>query len=304
MAIAKRVFLFLIVNILVVTCISVILSLLGVRPYLTQSGLDLYQLAAFCLVWGMGGAFISLLMSRIMAKWLMGVQIIDRNTAPPELREVVDMVYRLADKAGLPSYPQVGIFNSPEANAFATGPSRNRALVAVSTGLLQRMPKNQVEAVIGHEISHVANGDMVTMTLLQGVINAFVMFLARVIAFAVSRALSRRDDESSIEGSPFVFYMVTFVLEIVFMILGSLVVAAFSRYREFRADAGGARLSGKENMIGALLTLEKTHAIRDPSKDQPAFQAFKISSNDGWMRLFASHPPIPERVRALETARN
>ncbi len=194
MKIAKRVFLFLAVNVLVVTTISVVLGALGVRPYLTARGLDLGSLAVFCLVWGFGGAFISLGLSRVMAKWGMGVKLVDPGTPDPAAQELVSTVHRLAQAAGLRTMPQVGVYDSEEVNAFATGPTKNRALVAVSTGLLRRMRRDEVEGVLGHEIAHVANGDMVTMTLIQGVVNAFTMFLARVVAFFVAQ-LFRRDEE-------------------------------------------------------------------------------------------------------------
>ncbi len=298
MAFIKRIALFLLVNFLVVITISVILSIFNIQPYLTQHGLDLKSLAIFCLIWGMGGAFISLGLSRIMAKWLMGVQVIDPNTKDPSAQKLLQTVYNLAKKAGLPAMPEVGLYDSPEINAFATGPTKSRALVAVSSGLISRMDQDEVEAVLGHEVTHIANGDMVTMTLIQGVINAFVMFLARVMAFVLSRALSRKDSES--EPSPILFHVLTFVLEIVFMILGTLVVAAFSRYREFRADAGGARLAGREKMIAALQTLGRIHQAPDPSKDQPSLQAFKISSPLKFLKLFATHPPIEERIARLQ----
>jgi len=299
MAMAKRIFLFLALNFCVVIVMSFILYIFNVQPYLTQYGLNYQALAVFCLIWGMGGAFISLLLSRIMAKWMMGVQIIDPNTRNPELLGVLTMVYTLAQRAGLSSMPEVGIYDSPEVNAFATGPSQSRSLVAISTGLLNRMGKDDVEAVLGHEVTHIANGDMVTMTLLQGVVNAFVMFFARVVAFAISRALSRSRDEG--EGVSTLMYQLTvFALEIVFMILGSIVVATYSRHREYRADAGGARLAGRDKMIHALQALKQTMEIKDESHQQTAFQSMKISSSGGVMRLFSSHPPIDERIARLQ----
>ncbi len=299
MAIVKRVFLFLAVNILVITTISIVLNVLGVKPYITQYGLNYESLMVFCLVWGMGGAFISLMLSRIMAKWMMGVQVIDPQTRDPQARELVQTVHQLAKAARLPAMPEVGIYDSPEVNAFATGPSKSRSLVAVSTGLLQRMRKDQVQGVLGHEVAHIANGDMVTMTLIQGVVNAFVMFLARAIAFALTSA-GRRDDDREV-SSPLAYYAVQFVLEMVFMILGSIVVAWFSRYREFRADKGGARLAGRENMIEALEGLRRTFELVDPQQ-QPAVQALKISSRPGGiMRLFSTHPPLEERIGRLRS---
>jgi len=298
MALAKRVFLFLLLNFFVVFTISFILNFFHIKPYLSSYGLDPSSLMIFCLIWGMGGAFISLLLSRIMAKWMMGVQIIPPNTNDPELSKLVSMVHSLANQANLP-VPEVGIYRSNEVNAFATGPSRNRALVAVSTGLLQRMGEREIEAILGHEISHIANGDMVTMTLLQGVVNAFVMFLARILAYAASGLGQSRDNQSS--RSYLSYHMFVFLFEIVFMILGSLIVAAFSRYREYRADAGGAHLAGKESMISALQTLRALSEIRDTKADNPALAAFKIShpAKHGLLRLFATHPPLEDRINRL-----
>ena len=300
MKIAKRVFLFVAVNVLVVATISIVLSLLGVRPYLTSRGLDLTSLAVFCLVWGFGGAFISLGLSRVMAKWGMGVKLIDPNTAHPEYQELVQTVYRLAQSAGLRTMPQVGIYDSDEVNAFATGPTKNRALVAVSTGLLRRLSRGEVEGVLGHEIAHVANGDMVTMTLVQGVVNAFTMFLARVLAFFVAQ-LFRRDEEEGGGVSHVVYFVATLVFDIAFSILGSVVVAWFSRLREFRADAGGARLAGREQMIGALEALRRTYGIVDPASNQAAVQTLKISGHPtGLMRFFSTHPPLETRIARLK----
>lgn len=301
MALAKRVVLFLILNFVVVGFISFILWLFNIQPFLTQHGLDLTSLAIFCLIWGMGGSFISLFLSKSMAKWSMGVQIIDPNTQDPALKTLLATVYEQATKAGLPKMPEVGIYKSPEVNAFATGPSRSNSLVAVSTGLLNRMDGGQVEGVLGHEVTHIANGDMVTMTLLQGVINAFVMFLARAIAFVISRMLSGSRDDERQGTSSFMYFGIVMLLEMVFMLLGTLVVASFSRYREFRADAGGARLASPDKMISALQGLKKVYEIRDKNSDQPAFQSLKISSPGGVMRWFASHPPLDERIGRLKT---
>jgi len=301
---AKRIFLLLATNILVVATITLILGVLGLGNYFPRGGLA--GLAVFCLVWGFGGAFISLAMSRFMAKHMMGVKVIPPEVADPQLRELVQTVHALARQAGLPKLPEVGIYQSPEINAFATGPTRSRSLVAVSTGLLERMRDRDVEGVLGHEIAHVANGDMVTMTLIQGVINAFVMFLSRVLAFAISQALSKRDDRSGGGGGMFTFLLVM-LFQVVFGILGSMVVAAFSRWREFHADAGGAKLAGRENMIGALQALKR---LNDPrvlaaeAQHAPGFQALKISGAPrGLMALLATHPPIETRIARLEQVR-
>lgn len=298
MAFAKRIFLFLALNFLVVVMISIVLNIFNIKPYVQAYGIDYRSLLIFCFIWGMGGALISLALSRVMAKWMMGVKAIDPHTKNPEERQLLEMVYRLARKADLPALPEVGIYRSNEVNAFATGPTRSRALVAVSTGLLNRMKESEVEGVVGHEIAHVANGDMVTMTLLQGVVNAFVMFLARVIAFALS-GMGRSREEG--RGSTTSYILFVYLFEMVFMILGSMIVAAYSRYREFRADAGGAQLAGKEAMISSLQTLRSLQEIQDP-RENPAMAAFKISrqGRKGLLRLFASHPPLEERIERLQ----
>lgn len=298
MAFAKRIFLFLALNFLVVVMISIVLNIFNIKPYVQAYGIEYRSLLIFCFIWGMGGAFISLALSRIMAKWMMGVKAIDPHTKNPEEKQLLEMVYRLARKANLPALPEVGIYRSNEVNAFATGPTRSRALVAVSTGLLNRMKEGEVEGVVGHEIAHVANGDMVTMTLLQGVVNAFVMFLARVIAFALS-GMGRNREEG--RGSTTSYILFVYLFEMVFMVLGSMIVAAYSRYREFRADAGGARLAGKEAMISSLQSLRALQETQDP-RENPAMAAFKIShqGRKGLLRLFASHPPLEERIERLQ----
>jgi heat shock protein HtpX len=295
---AKRIFLFIVLNFLVVLMISFVLNIFNVRPYLNANGIDYNSLLIFCLIWGMGGAFISLALSRIMAKWMMGVKVIDPHTKNSEEHQLLDTVYRLARKAGLTTMPEVGIYSSNEVNAFATGPSKSRSLVAVSTGLLNRMQESEIEGVLGHEISHVANGDMVTMTLLQGVVNAFVMFLARVLAYVISGLGKNRENSGGVTMS---YILLVYLFEIVFMILGSLVVAAYSRYREFRADAGGAHLAGKHAMISSLQSLRALQEIKDP-RENPAMAAFKIShqGRKGLLRLFASHPPLEERIERLQ----
>lgn len=289
----KRVFLFMAVNILVLATISIALQVLGVRPYLTAYGIDYRALMLFCLVWGMGGALISLGLSRIMAKWMMGVQVIDPRRAQGELADLVETVHRLARSANLPAMPEVGFYDSPEVNAFATGPTKARALVAVSTGLLKRMSGRQMEGVLGHEVAHIANGDMVTMTLIQGVVNAFVMFFARVIAFAVSQNVKE-------ESRRMVNFLVAMVLEIAFSLLGAVVVSYFSRRREFRADEGGARLAGRTSMIDALKALKKS-AESIGVEEHASLATLKISgSPGGLMALLATHPPLEERIAKLE----
>jgi len=289
--IAKRIFLFLILNFLILLTISITLNILGVNRYLYANGIDYTSLMIFCLVWGMGGAFISLGLSRVMAKWMMGVQVIDPNTTDQTLSWLVNTVYKLARSAGLNKMPEVGIYDSPEINAFATGPTKNRALVAVSVGLLENMDREQIEGVLGHEISHIANGDMVTMTLLQGVINAIVMFLARVIAFFLTR-----NSEKDSRGTR---YLITFVLEIVLSIFGMMLVAAFSRYREYKADKGGAELAGREKMISALEALLRYTKYADLTHSE-SLAAFKISGAPKFFKLFATHPPLEERIERLK----
>lgn len=297
----KRILLFVAVNLLVVVTLSLVLNLLNVRPYLTAYGLDYKALMIFCLIWGMGGAFISLALSRIMAKWLMGVKIIDPDTTHSEERELLSLIQRLANEAGLPAMPQVGIYNSAEVNAFATGPSRRRSLVAVSRGLLERMSGSEVEGVLAHEISHIANGDMVTMTLLQGVVNAFVMFLARILASIFSGVGRSREQSSG--SSYFSYMMLVFLFEMVFMVLGSLLIAAYSRFREFRADAGGAALAGKPKMIAALQSLLANQNRQSQHEEKPAIAAFKISTKkkSGLLSLFATHPPLEQRIARLQS---
>lgn len=296
MAVAKRIFLFLALNFLVVLTISLILQVLDIAPYLSAYGLNIRALAIFCLIWGMGGALISLALSKKMAQWVMGVKMIDPNTSDPHFRRLHSQVAELAQHAKLAKIPEIGIYPSNEVNAFATGATRKNSLVAVSAGLLNRMDDSEIKAILGHEISHIANGDMVTMTLLQGVINAFVMFLARAIAYGISGFGRNR------EGSYFSYAMFTFFLEIIFMILGSLVVAAYSRFREYRADEGGAYLAGKEKMISALRSLESLSRIKDTRAQNTSFCSFKISSptKRGLITLFASHPPISKRIERLQ----
>jgi heat shock protein HtpX len=292
---AKRVFLFLLTNIAVVLVISLILGLLGIGDYVGPAGLDLTALAAFCLVWGLVGSFISLAISRWIAKHAMGVRLVDGRTGRDELDWLYRTVERLTQQAQLPM-PEVGFYDSPEVNAFATGPSRSRSLVAVSSGLLRSMRRDEVEGVLAHEVAHIANGDMVTMTLLQGVINAFVMFLARVIAFAIASRGNSRDDRS-----PMAEYMMVMVLQIVFGILGSLITSWFSRQREFRADRGGATLAGRDRMIAALKRLAANRELVDTSHAELA--TLKINGMPGWVALFSTHPPLEMRIAALENAR-
>ncbi|MEK3805237.1 protease HtpX [Bacillus sp. FSL H8-0547] len=289
---AKRIFLFLLTNILVLTTIGIVLSLLGVGSYVTAGGgIDLISLLVFSAVVGFSGSFISLFMSKWMAKMMMGVKVLkpDQNLSAYE-RNLVERVHRLARAAGIRKMPEVGIYQSREVNAFATGASKNNSLVAVSTGLLEEMDDAAVEGVLAHEVAHISNGDMVTMTLLQGIVNTFVVFLARIAAWIASRFV--REDMA-----PIVHFIAVLVFQILFSILGSLVVFAFSRHREFHADKGGADLAGKDKMVHALRMLKGyTQRI---SSDQSSVASLKISGKRG-LALFSTHPDLDERIRRLE----
>ncbi len=289
----KRILLFVITNFAILLVASATLRLLGVEPWLDQQGINFTSLLIFGAVLGFGGAFVSLAISKWTAKRMMGVQLIDqpRNEAETWL---VETVRRQAQLAGI-GMPEVGVFNSPEPNAFATGARRNSALVAVSTGLLQRMDRQEVEAVLGHEVSHVANGDMVTLTLIQGVVNTFVFVLSRLIGNIVDKVVFRNE-----RGHGPAFWITTMVAELVLAFLATMIVMWFSRQREFRADSGGARLAGRQHMIGALQALQRSHGQPLPDK----MAAFGISGGmgQGLKKLFMSHPPLEERIAALRAA--
>ncbi len=285
----KRILLFVLTNVMVVAVLGIVGSLLGVNRYLTGTGLNLTALMGFSLLMGFGGAIISLLISKPMAKWTAGVRIINQPANQDEAW-IVETVRKLADKAQI-GMPEVGIFEGAP-NAFATGAFKNSALVAVSTGLLQGMTHEEIEAVIGHEVAHIANGDMVTMTLIQGVMNTFVVFLSRVISFAVDSFLRRGNSNSG----PGIGYMIsTVVLDIVLGFAAAMVVAWFSRHREFRADAGSAQLLGrKQPMINALARL----GGMVPGELPKSVAAFGIAGGIG--KLFSTHPPMEERIAALQ----
>jgi heat shock protein HtpX len=287
---AKRVMLFLVTNLAIMVTLSIVLGLLGVGGYiLPGGGVDYGALLVFCFVWGMGGAIVSLLISRWIAKRAMGVQLVDGQTGRPELDWLYRTVARLAQQAQLPM-PEVGVYDSPEVNAFATGPSKRRSLVAVSSGLLRGMRPEEVEGVLAHEVAHIQNGDMVTLTLIQGVVNAFVLFLARIVGGIVRQTADER-------FAYMLSFVVTILLDIVLGVLGMMVVRWFSRAREFRADAGGASLAGRGNMIAALRRLQNTKELIDNS--EPALATLKISG-PRMMALLATHPPLEDRIRALE----
>jgi heat shock protein HtpX len=290
----RRIFFFLITNLLVILTISITLNALGIRPYLSAYGIDYTSLLVFAFAWGFIGAFISLALSRVMAKWMMKVRVITENTTNPQERALLNMVTNLTQNAGLP-LPEVGIYPNREVNAFATGPTKKRSLVAVSQGLLERMDANELQGVLAHEVAHIKNGDMVTMTLIQGIINAMVIFFSRAIAWAVAQRLS--DDDNPSFGLQFI---ITIVLEIALSLLGWLVVAYFSRAREFRADAGGAQYGGRSNMIAALRKLQQTHTLIDTRQESLA--TLKISDKPKRVSLWSTHPPLEERIKRLETS--
>lgn len=294
MGFIKRLFLYGIVNILVILSISILMSILGIEPYLRANGIDYVSLLEFCLLWGMFGSLFSLFTSRIMAKLMMGVKLIDPRTSDMQQAKLVSMVHRLAQQAGLPAMPEVGYYVSDEVNAFATGPTRSRALVAVSTGLFKSMNWEQIEGVLGHEISHVANGDMVTMTLIQGIINAIVMFLARVISFFL---MNRGRNNSS--SSPRNSYLLTHLLEVVLSFFGMIVVNWFSRRREYRADEGSARIAGREKMISALQALGGQLEYADLTEHK-SLATLKISAKPSKLSiLFSTHPSLDDRIENL-----
>ncbi len=294
----KRVVLFLLTNLAVMLVLSVVTSLLGVNKFLTANGLNVGMLFVFAAVIGFGGAFISLLMSKTMAKWSTGAQVIDATRVRSTEVWLVDTVERLSRKAGLPM-PEVAIYDG-EPNAFATGATKNSSLVAVSTGLLQSMTREEAEAVLAHEVAHIANGDMVTLTLIQGVVNTFVVFLSRIVGYVVDSFLRRNDEESS---GPGIGYMVTsMICEVVFGILASMIVAWFSRQREFRADAGAAGLMGSAMpMQNALRRLGNLHT--EPLPQNMAASGI-AGGKGGFMALFATHPPLEERIAALDSRRS
>ncbi len=287
----KRIVLFIVTNLAALLVLTIVARLLGLDTWLAIHGQSLGGLLVWAALFGFGGAFISLAMSKMQAKMFMGVRVIG-DSPDPTAQWLVSVVERHARAAGV-GMPEVGIFDSPAPNAFATGASRNHALVAVSTGLLQRMNRPEIEAVLGHEMTHVTNGDMVTLTLIQGIVNTFVLFLARVVGNIVDRAVFRSEDGRGIAS-----YLTFYVLQIVFGLLATPIVMWFSRQREFRADRGGAQLAGTGNMIGALEDLKRGH---EPLPAQQ-FAAFGITDGavvSGLKRLFMSHPPLDERIAAL-----
>jgi len=290
----KRVILFLATNIAVMLTLGITAHVLGLNQFITAQGLDFFTLLLFAGLLGFGGAFISLALSKIVAKWSMKLTILNgaENAQSVWLYSTIE---RQSNMEGI-KMPEVAIYDSPEMNAFATGPSKNNSLVAVSTGLLNKMTKDEVEAVLGHEVAHIANGDMVTMTLLQGVLNTFVIFFARVIAYAVEQFTRGSDNSESSPG--FVYFTVSIVLDVLFSILASLLVSAYSRRREYAADRGGARLKSKEAMISALGKLS-TQTHNHLPVAVKSFGIFGLKQK-GILKLFASHPPIESRISKLK----
>lgn len=290
-----RIMLFLLTNIAVLVVASIVLSVLGVERYISGSGLNLTSLLIFCAVFGFTGSIISLLLSKKMAKWGSKAQTIEQPNNHKE-QWLLTTVQELANEAGI-KMPEVAVFPTHEANAFATGWNKNDALVAVSSGMLDRYPPDEIRAVMAHEIGHVANGDMVTLTLIQGVVNTFVMFFARIAGYAVDQFL-RRDDEG--EGSVgWGYYIATMIFEILFGILASMIVMWFSRYREFRADEAGARLAGKGAMIAALARIQSEHEVSHMPDTMVAF-GIRRGRKSSFGELFSSHPPINDRIAALQ----
>lgn len=289
----KRIFLFICTNIAIMLVLSLVVNLLGVNRFLTSKGLDLGMLLVFAAIMGFGGSFISLFMSKTIAKWSTGARVIEQPQNATE-QWLVATVARLAQRANLPM-PEVALYDG-EPNAFATGPSKSNSLVAVSTGLLQSMNDQEVEAVLAHEVAHIANGDMVTLTLIQGVVNTFVFFLARVVGYVVDSMLSRSDDEES-SGYGFGYMVTVLVCELLFGFLASLVVMYFSRQREFRADSGAAQLMGSpQPMIAALRRLGGVETAGLPQN----MASSGIAGGKSWSSLFATHPSLEERIAALQ----
>lgn len=287
----KRIALFVLTNFLVVLTLVIATTIFGIGDYLTSQGIDFNALLTLSLFIGFSGSLISLLMSKQSAKSMMGVKVINpKGSMTPFEEDLLNKVYALSRKAGITVMPEVGIYNSPDVNAFATGPSKNKALVAVSSGLLQNLDPDAVEGVLGHEVAHVANGDMVTMTLIQGVINTFVVFMSRALAFVASRFVKE-------EMAHLVHYLTIIVLQVFFGFLGSIAVMAFSRHREFAADEGGAHLAGREKMIKALQQLRSGVSIKQADD---SLQTLKINGGKGKLvRLLSSHPDLDERIRRL-----
>jgi len=296
----KRIFLFILINCLIIATISAIISIFHLTPYISSFGLNYSSLMIFCLLWGMIGSFISLFLSKRLAIWMMRVKIIPVNSQNQEDINILTLIKNLSKKANIPM-PEIGIYPSKDVNAFATGYSKKKSLIAISSALLEKMDQNELEGVLAHEISHISNGDMVTMTLLQGIVNAFVMFLARVVAYLIASRSRGRNNNFSY----FSYIMLVFVFQFIFMLFGLVVISFFSRKREFKADMQAAKICGKDKMIQALQSL-KTLKLTKTNKESKAFQALKISNprilNPRSISfLFATHPPLEKRIKKLQS---
>lgn len=295
----KRIGFFLITNMAIMLMVTVILKVLGVEPYLnSRYQLNYQSLMIYCFIWGSVGAFISLMMSKWMAKSFYGVKIVDDRG---QYARLVHKVHQFSKAAGLSKMPEVGVYDSPDANAFATGPSKNNSLVAVSTGLLRGMTEDEVDGVLAHEVGHIANGDMVTMTIVQAIVNSFVLFFAKIATFAISNLLRNDEDEGPGLGM-IAHFVVEIAFQIIFGLIGSMIVSWFSRYREYRADNAGARLAGREKMIAALQRLQAQYESIPVEESQMA--AMRISNrSEGLKALFSTHPPLQSRINALKNFR-
>ena len=294
----KRISLFMLTNIAVMVMVTIILQVFGIEPYLQANGINYTSLMIMCGVFGMVGSFISLSISKWSAKRMMGLHIIAEND--PSYSGLVNTIHRLSKAANLPKMPEVGIYESQEVNAFATGPSKANSLVAVSTGLLNGMSEDEVEGVLAHEVSHIANGDMVTMALVQGVINAFVMFFAHIAVMLIDNFISGDDDDGGQGLGFFARFALISLFQMIFGFLGMFVVAFFSRYREYRADSGAASLAGRDKMIGALKSLQAQYENGVFDKDTKEMNSMKITSKNGIMELLSTHPKLSDRIKALE----
>ncbi len=294
-------FLMLLVNLGVLLSLSFLLKVTGLESILFAQGVGYQGLAIFCFIFGMGASVVSLFLSKRIVKWRMRIHLVDGNHPDPQVRRVYESVRHYAQRAGLPKTPEVGVYESPEVNAFATGASKDDALVAVSTGLLASMRPDEVDGVLGHEVAHIANGDMVRMALLQGIMNALVMFVARVAAqIIVSSMRGERDRDSGGGGNIFLYFIIVQLLEVIFGLVGMIVVNWYSRVREFRADRGGAEIAGRDRMLNALRALQARLEFVD--KGQPDLQTMKISGGRGGLmaKLFSTHPPLDDRISALQ----
>jgi heat shock protein HtpX len=299
MAIAKRIFLFMVVNILVMASLMLVVSLIGMFLPPELYAQIMGSIVPFAAIFGFGGAFVSLLLSKFMAKMFMGVKIIDPKTATPELKWVLDTTHRMARSAGIITMPEVGYYESPELNAFATGPTKNKALVAVSTGLLRSMNRDEVEGVLGHEVAHVANGDMVTMTLVQGVVNTLVIIVSHFVTQIIDNITRDQEGRGGLSG-----FMGFFVYNLVYNLIAFAafpIVAWVSRIREYRADAGGAKLAGREKMIAGLQALKRQMGMVDDSHQ--SLSTLKISNKSGFSIIWSTHPPLDDRIKKLSGGR-